>query len=126
MMSAAPAGAPGNLWRRSSFKNHPRSRGWGTWRRSRLAEISGWGARFRKAISGCIQKEWSMRIQPLMLGALGALALAACSQQEEIAAARSEEHTSELQSLMRISYAVFCLKKKKTQIRKTNITIKQC
>src|SRR3546814_8912693 len=29
-------------------------------------------------------------------------------------AARSEEHTSELQSLMRISYAVFCLKKKKT------------
>src|SRR3546814_5008251 len=30
------------------------------------------------------------------------------------AAARSEEHTSELQSLMRISYAVFCLKKKKT------------
>src|SRR3546814_3366565 len=31
---------------------------------------------------------------------------------------RSEEHTSELQSLMRISYAVFCLKKKKTR-RKT-------
>src|SRR3546814_8971954 len=30
------------------------------------------------------------------------------------AADRSEEHTSELQSLMRISYAVFCLKKKKT------------
>src|SRR3546814_3838253 len=28
---------------------------------------------------------------------------------------RSEEHTSELQSLMRISYAVFCLQKKKTQ-----------
>src|SRR3546814_6179594 len=30
---------------------------------------------------------------------------------------RSEEHTSELQSLMRISYAVFCLKKKKRQTR---------
>src|SRR3546814_5965474 len=30
--------------------------------------------------------------------------------------ARSEEHTSELQSLMRISYAVFCLKKKTTNI----------
>src|SRR3546814_2702822 len=29
---------------------------------------------------------------------------------------RSEEHTSELQSLMRTSYAVFCLKKKKTQL----------
>src|SRR3546814_7415163 len=32
---------------------------------------------------------------------------------------RSEEHTSELQSLMRISYAVFCLKKKKTNIKRT-------
>src|SRR3546814_9672674 len=32
------------------------------------------------------------------------------------AGSRSEEHTSELQSLMRISYAVFCLKKKKKRI----------
>src|SRR3546814_1151390 len=32
---------------------------------------------------------------------------------------RSEEHTSELQSLMRISYAVFCLKKKKVNIYNT-------
>src|SRR3546814_2798578 len=32
---------------------------------------------------------------------------------------RSEEHTSELQSLMRISYAVFCLKKTKTQLTST-------
>src|SRR3546814_9303321 len=37
------------------------------------------------------------------------------------ASSRSEEHTSELQSLMRISYAVFCLKKKNNY---TNITIK--
>src|SRR3546814_3132654 len=34
---------------------------------------------------------------------------------------RSEEHTSELQSLMRISYAVFCLKKKKKKKQKINI-----
>src|SRR3546814_6278672 len=34
--------------------------------------------------------------------------------------ARSEEHTSELQSLMRISYAVFCLKKKKNNKKKQN------
>src|SRR3546814_7768425 len=48
------------------------------------------------------------------------------------AALRSEEHTSELQSLMRISYAVFCLKKKKItviydkkrQIEKNTISIK--
>src|SRR3546814_7393414 len=39
---------------------------------------------------------------------------------------RSEEHTSELQSLMRISYAVFCLKKKKqTHRRETSNTIPQ-
>src|SRR3546814_7734718 len=35
---------------------------------------------------------------------------------------RSEEHTSELQSLMRISYAVFCLKKKKTKTKTINTT----
>src|SRR3546814_2158680 len=34
---------------------------------------------------------------------------------------RSEEHTSELQSLMRISYAVFCLKKKKTAKRNDDL-----
>src|SRR3546814_5781425 len=34
----------------------------------------------------------------------------------QASAGRSEEHTSELQSLMRISYAVFCLKKKTTKI----------
>src|SRR3546814_3379435 len=39
---------------------------------------------------------------------------------ELFTAVRSEEHTSELQSLMRISYAVFCLKKKKTNIQWTN------
>src|SRR3546814_9951148 len=37
----------------------------------------------------------------------------------EIRRLRSEEHTSELQSLMRISYAVFCLKKKKHLTRRT-------
>src|SRR3546814_2421583 len=39
--------------------------------------------------------------------------LASGSPRQSVAASRSEEHTSELQSLMRISYAVFCLKKKK-------------
>src|SRR3546814_10310833 len=36
---------------------------------------------------------------------------------------RSEEHTSELQSLMRISYAVFCLQKKKTNTLTTTKTV---
>src|SRR3546814_9533548 len=39
--------------------------------------------------------------------------------------ARSEEHTSELQSLMRTSYAVFCLKKTITQLQNTKQTVTQ-
>src|SRR3546814_6330133 len=53
---------------------------------------------------------------------LAQLDAAGCTKiyREKVSAAtRSEEHTSELQSLMRISYAVFCLKKKK--INKTTI-----
>src|SRR3546814_7676068 len=42
----------------------------------------------------------------------GGRSSATCAGKEVV---RSEEHTSELQSLMRISYAVFCLKKKKTK-----------
>src|SRR3546814_6847364 len=38
------------------------------------------------------------------------------AEPEHVHRRRSEEHTSELQSLMRISYAVFCLKKKKINI----------
>src|SRR3546814_4634911 len=52
---------------------------------------------------------WSRR--PVLDGKLGTLShLDAFG--ERLSARRSEEHTSELQSLMRISYAVFCLKKK--------------
>src|SRR3546814_3875251 len=45
----------------------------------------------------------------------------------DVAKERSEEHTSELQSLMRISYAVFCLKKKKAPthiLTMNNITLR--
>src|SRR3546814_9210002 len=40
---------------------------------------------------------------------------------EALHASRSEEHTSELQSLMRISYAVFCLKKKKNYYNRVEL-----
>src|SRR3546814_9736643 len=43
---------------------------------------------------------------------------------EHVLAHRSEEHTSELQSLMRISYAVFCLKKKKKKKASRDMTTK--
>src|SRR3546814_2718370 len=42
---------------------------------------------------------------------------------DQLRIVRSEEHTSELQSLMRSSYAVFCLKKKKTNRSKQNLLI---
>src|SRR3546814_4413385 len=42
---------------------------------------------------------------------------------EQPGIARSEEHTSELQSLMRISYAVFCLKKKKSESQSAHINL---
>src|SRR3546814_2111185 len=47
----------------------------------------------------------------------------ASSQPENAPVVRSEEHTSELQSLMRISYAVFCLKKKTKKTRHKQHTI---
>src|SRR3546814_5827586 len=48
-------------------------------------------------------------------------ALAVSPRNAASLALRSEEHTSELQSLMRISYAVFCLKKKKNTINTDTI-----
>src|SRR3546814_9366280 len=62
-----------------------------------------------------IASEWVLRASVLVL-VLGSVGLAAAIAQliadVFYRAPRSEEHTSELQSLMRISYAVFCLKKK--------------
>src|SRR3546814_4616242 len=49
-------------------------------------------------------------------GSGAALGLSAIRHALRTLDGRSEEHTSELQSLMRISYAVFCLKKKKSNI----------
>src|SRR3546814_8641419 len=77
---------------------------------------------FARAIAGCAGA--IIRHQPagqpgprspeLVAGAGGA------SRDSGIARSRSEEHTSELQSLMRISYAVFCLQKKNTIIKITH------
>src|SRR3546814_3084193 len=58
---------------------------------------------------------------------LGRIGRKQCEQpvdRDPLVAHRSEEHTSELQSLMRISYAVFCLKKKNKR-RTTEITSKK-
>src|SRR3546814_3442087 len=58
-----------------------------------------------------------------LVAALGEAAVAPSERRH--CAVRSEEHTSELQSLMRISYAVFCLKKKKSKYKHAAITYKQ-
>src|SRR3546814_8595500 len=58
---------------------------------------------FRDAVDGMLPVSEVIRTRLLDL-----------NEQDEIPIFRSEEHTSELQSLMRISYAVFCLKKKHT------------
>src|SRR3546814_9534838 len=57
--------------------------------------------------SGTRSVEMRLTVQPVQWISAGLLCATATGM-----AARSEEHTSELQSLMRISYAVFCLKKK--------------
>src|SRR3546814_10689993 len=53
------------------------------------------------------------------------LTVGSWDRQKRIFANRSEEHTSELQSPMRISYAVFCLKKKNKQNQKLQQTMKE-
>src|SRR3546814_10429294 len=83
----------------------------------------------RWTIADCIGS-WSSCFPSILLGSSGGLdssivAVAATPRSERLTALRSEEHTSELQSLMRISYAVFCLKKKKTQPTLSYHSIKQ-
>src|SRR3546814_1574160 len=63
--------------------------------------------------SGAVWRFIAARIARILPMHLFALALLVA-----LAVGRSEEHTSELQSLMRISYAVFCLKKKKHKKKK--------
>src|SRR3546814_3028323 len=73
--------------------------------RQQAAGRARWGPRKKKARSSsdrACQISW-------LLGRLSGAAVAGSA----VPGLRSEEHTSELQSLMRISYAVFCLKKKK-------------
>src|SRR3546814_6324421 len=61
-------------------------------------------------------KQTFSELQQLSLFGAGELVKLTPEPLYRFAVERSEEHTSELQSLMRISYAVFCLKKKKIKI----------
>src|SRR3546814_3826850 len=61
-------------------------------------------------------------VAPVPIRPVPPVAEAPAGQAPGAEGSRSEEHTSELQSLMRISYAVFCLKKKKTKTTKAETT----
>src|SRR3546814_3829833 len=72
---------------------------------SRAGSNAGRGFRYQDAVSAWLAVEiWAGKRAPTIVIPEGGRSLTG---------PRSEEHTSELQSLMRISYAVFCLKKKK-------------
>src|SRR3546814_9145169 len=64
-------------------------------------------------LSLCGYPPEDLLLRPSFRAACDAALAELASHTQGIVAVRSEEHTSELQSLMRISYAVFCLKKKK-------------
>src|SRR3546814_1853783 len=76
-------------------------------RRQYLAWQAAWAATM--LLWGALWSQAHLALVPAMAGTVTA-------QTGTFLACRSEEHTSELQSLMRISYAVFCLKKKKNTL----------
>src|SRR3546814_5369667 len=94
---------------------HPAQHGFGIARGREHIEEERIGARFAAdvvdelGVTGGGAHRERVDFEPVEVGKL-----------EQLDEARSEEHTSELQSLMRISYAVFCLKKKKTGDTKYN------
>src|SRR3546814_1419610 len=69
------------------------------------------GARGRRRVRAAADHPGDLFLSVGIAGGFGGAA--ACRQGAGAGRGRSEEHTSELQSLMRISYAVFCLKNKK-------------
>src|SRR3546814_10515475 len=74
---------------------------------------------FRSGDRGIPRRRGSEPVHPHRRHQRDAVRIGAGSQARRRGRYRSEEHTSELQSLMRISYAVFCLKKKNNRNKTT-------
>src|SRR3546814_8883632 len=99
--------------------------GWSAGRR-RLATIAlaiGYGLntadrQLLSILAGPIKAD--LHLSDTQLGLMGGVAFALFYATCGLPLARSEEHTSALPSLMRISYAVFCLKKKRTKKQHSN------
>src|SRR3546814_3007233 len=77
-----------------------------------VGRLPGFATSRRTTRSTCGEPDRGLRLCAIT----GPMAVGSRSMRAE--ASRSEEHTSELQSLMRISYAVFCLKTKQTTLHK--------
>src|SRR3546814_5440624 len=80
---------------------------------------------FRSAEAAAASKRWYNRgtvAEIICRNSLSCIGSTSLSAAADVDTSRSEEHTSELQSLMRISYAVFCLKKKTKKRRKKDET----
>src|SRR3546814_3970386 len=105
MLGLAEPGAP--VW--LSQSDNPKRKLRYSWE---LVAVQGQAPEQDDGRSGCL-----VGINTGRANALVGEALAAGGIPELAGYDRSEEHTSELQSLMRISYAVFCLKKKNTHKR---------
>src|SRR3546814_10651010 len=80
-------------------------------RRQSIFCVPYWSTELMRSTINCATTSSSMRQTTKLLASLISYLV---TSPASIGSIRSEEHTSELQSLMRISYAVFCLKKKKT------------
>src|SRR3546814_9581259 len=85
---------------------------------SRSAAISSTSWNSASAVAASQLPSATIRLSPGLARRKAATASAMSGPEDR----RSEEHTSELQSLMRISYAVFCLKKKKHNLTKPHTT----
>src|SRR3546814_2055266 len=85
----------------------------------RAAPVLPWVSRSTIAVQVWCASRWGVLLNVRRATVVMAADLPGCGQPWPCA--RSEEHTSELQSLMRITYAVFCLKKKNTPFTHYNI-----
>src|SRR3546814_4260393 len=91
---------------------------WKIWYEN-IRNFQGWWSKHSTGTATAVDLELRCEVVAYLLMSIGGVLLLLLVQLQPALELRSEEHTSELQSLMRISYAVFCLKKKKTTTHTT-------
>src|SRR3546814_9735730 len=81
-------------------------------------DYSGYEAAYTDADVNDLEQAWAATVHKLQGCEFPVVIFVCPPEHRRMLTRRSEEHTSELQSLMRISYAVFCLKKKRNRRNK--------